>query len=210
MSCMIPEHYEPVHTIPARQAMRYFPQARTLAEMTTIGVGGSVAKVANVHSREEFIAALTETVENAEELLVVGGGSNILASDADFPGTVVHDTRAEIEILSEDSCGGARMRVSAGTPWDEVVVYAIEHGWMGLECLSGIPGTAGAAPVQNIGAYGQDVSGTIAAVRTFDRKYCTQRTFFRSDLDFGYRYSVLKESILSGRWGNLRVGSCLM
>ncbi|XCB30634.1 FAD-binding protein [Arcanobacterium hippocoleae] len=90
---------------------------------------------------------------------------------------MVHDTRAEITLLDEDACGGARIRVSAGTPWDNVVVYAIEHGWMGLECLSGIPGTAGAAPVQNIGAYGADVSGVIASVRTLDRKTGQQRTF---------------------------------
>lgn len=202
MYCAIPEPHQPTKTTPSVETTRYRPTATALAQMTTIGVGGKVANVENVASREEFIDAIRSADEAQRELLVVGGGSNILASDADFPGVVVHDTRAEIEILSEDFCGGARMRVAAGTPWDDVVVFAIEHGWMGLESLSGIPGTAGAAPVQNIGAYGADASGVIASVRTYDRKTAQQRTFFLSDLDFGYRHSVLKQSILDGEWGN--------
>ena len=202
MYCAIPEPHQPTKTIPSVETTRYRPAATTLAQMTTIGVGGKVANVENVASREEFIDAIRSADEAQRELLVVGGGSNILASDADFSGVVVHDTRADIEILSEDFCGGARMRVAAGTPWDDVVVFAIEHGWMGLESLSGIPGTAGAAPVQNIGAYGADASGVIASVRTYDRKTAQQRTFFLSDLDFGYRHSVLKQSILDSEWGN--------
>lgn len=207
MNCSIePEFSEPesslINTVSPVKSTRYRLDATRLSEMTTIGVGGRVEKVVNANSREEFIEAIREVDENSAELLVIGGGSNILAGDADFSGVVVHDARSGIEILSEDACGGARMRVAAGTSWDEVVVFAIAHGWMGLECLSGIPGTVGAASVQNIGAYGADVSGVIASVRTYDRKTGQQRTFFNTDLNFGYRYSILKESILSGEWGN--------
>lgn len=201
MSCSIPEPSKPTKTIAPVETTRYFPGATSFAQMTTIGVGGEIAEVVNATSRAELIGAVRDADAANRELLVLGGGSNILASDEDFDGVVVHDSRAEIEILSEDSCGGARMRVSAGTPWDDVVVFAIEHGWMGLECLSGIPGTVGAAPVQNIGAYGADAAGVIASVRTLDRNTGSQRTFFLSDLNFGYRHSVLKESINSGKWG---------
>ncbi|MBM7824904.1 UDP-N-acetylmuramate dehydrogenase [Arcanobacterium pluranimalium] len=201
MTCSIPEPTEPTHALPAVLTTRLQPDARRLADMTTIAVGGKVRSFENLSFEAEIIAAVTEADRSGEEVLVIGGGSNILASDADFPGVVVHDDRVSIEILSEDSCGGAQMRVTAGTPWDAVVVFAIEHGWMGLEGLSGIPGTVGAAPVQNIGAYGQEVAGTIASVRTFDRKSGTIRTFFAADLKFGYRHSILKESLLSGEWG---------
>ncbi|MFC5370573.1 UDP-N-acetylmuramate dehydrogenase [Arcanobacterium bovis] len=201
MTCSIPEPTEPTHTQPPVLTTRLGANPRRLADMTTIAVGGAVAKYENLTSETDIVAAVTDADNSGTELLILGGGSNILASDADFPGVVIHDGRTSIEILSEDSCGGAQMRVAAGTPWDAVVVFAIEHGWMGLEGLSGIPGTVGAAPVQNIGAYGQEVAGTIASVRAFDRKTQTIRTFFAADLKFGYRHSALKESLLSGEWG---------
>lgn len=202
MFCPIPENTEPTETIPPVQGTRYVPEARALAQMTTIGVGGSVTKTVNADSAAELTEAVSEADREGTECLIVGGGSNILAADADFPGPVIHDQRSSIEILADDGCSGARFRVAGGTPWDAVVAFSVEHGWMGLEGLSGIPGTAGAAPVQNIGAYGQDVSAAVAAVRTFDRKTGLQKTFFLSDMRFGYRSSILKESILSGRWGN--------
>ncbi|MCI7305214.1 MAG: UDP-N-acetylmuramate dehydrogenase, partial [Trueperella sp.] len=155
----------------------------------------------------EIVDAVSTADAEGRPVLVVGGGSNILASDEPFDGVVVHDTRSAIETLMEDSCGGAEMRITAGTPWDEAVVYAIEHGWMGLEALSGIPGSVGAAPVQNIGAYGQEVAETLAQVRTWDRKTRQFRTLFLSDMKFGYRDSILKRSIAgaSPRWVVLAV-----
>ncbi|WP_124054127.1 UDP-N-acetylmuramate dehydrogenase [Arcanobacterium ihumii] len=201
MTCSIPEPSEPTSTQAPVLSTRLSPNATRLSQMTTIGVGGKVQQFENVSSEEDFISAIETFDEESQKLLVLGGGSNILASDADFLGTVIHDARSNIETIAEDSCGGAQMRVSAGTSWDEVVVYAIEHGWMGLEALSGIPGTVGAAPVQNIGAYGQEVAASIASVRTFDRKTKTVRTFFASDLNFGYRSSILKASMVEGPWG---------
>lgn len=205
MSCQIPEPSEPTATVPPVRTTRY--RGNTLAEMTTIGVGGPVAEVVNASTEAEIVDAVSTADAEGRPVLVVGGGSNILASDEPFDGVVVHDTRSAIETLMEDSCGGAEMRITAGTPWDEAVVYAIEHGWMGLEALSGIPGSVGAAPVQNIGAYGQEVAETLAQVRTWDRQTGQFRTLFLSDMKFGYRDSILKRSIAgaSPRWVVLAV-----
>ncbi|QOR45169.1 UDP-N-acetylmuramate dehydrogenase [Trueperella pecoris] len=198
MSCSIPEPSQPTSTVPPVMATRY--GGSSLAEMTTIGVGGPVARVVNATSEAEIIDAVRTADEEGTAVLVVGGGSNILASSKPFDGVVIHDMRSEIETLSEDSCGGAQMRLTAGTAWDEAVVYAVEHGWMGLEALSGIPGSVGAAPVQNVGAYGQEVAETLAQVRTWDRATNKVRTFFLSDMKFGYRDSILKRSI--GEFGS--------
>lgn len=205
MSCYIPEPSEPTATVPPVRTTRY--RGDSLAQMTTIGVGGPVAEVVNAKSEAEIVDAVSTADAEGRPVLVVGGGSNILASDEPFDGVVVHDTRSAIETLMEDSCGGAEMRMTAGTPWDEAVVYAIEHGWMGLEALSGIPGSVGAAPVQNIGAYGQEVAETLAQVRTWDRQTGQFRTLFLSDMEFGYRDSILKRSIAgaSPRWVVLAV-----
>ncbi|MEW6902395.1 UDP-N-acetylmuramate dehydrogenase [Trueperella pyogenes] len=206
MTCQIPEPSRHATVAPV-ETSRY--HGDSLAQMTTIGVGGPVAAVVNASSEAEIIDAVSTADAEGRPLLVVGGGSNILASDKPFDGVVVHDTRCEIETLMEDGCGGAEMRLSAGTPWDEAVVYAIEHGWMGVETLSGIPGSVGAAPVQNIGAYGQEVAETLAQVRTWDRRTNQIRTLFLSDLEFGYRDSILKRSIgefgASPRWVVLSV-----
>lgn len=205
MSCYMPEPSEPTATVPPVRTTRY--RGDSLAQMTTIGVGGPVAEVVNATSEAEIVDAVSTADAEGRPVLVVGGGSNILASDKPFDGVVVHDTRSEIETFMEDSCGGAEMRITAGTPWDEAVVYAIEHGWMGLEALSGIPGSVGAAPVQNIGAYGQEVAETLAQVRTWDRQTRQFRTLFLSDMKFGYRDSILKRSIAgaSPRWVVLAV-----
>lgn len=146
-------------------------------------------------SERELINAIVAADDAGLPLLVVGGGSNILAGSADFAGVVVRDMRHEITTVFEEGCPGARIHVTAGTPWDETVVYAVTHGWMGMEALSGIPGTTGAAIVQNIGAYGQEVAGTVAAARTFDRLTRSVRTLFMSDMKLGYRTSILKESM---------------
>lgn len=201
MYCYIPEPSEPTDTIPPVLSTRFQPGATSFAQMTTIGVGGRAAQVVETDSEADFIAAISAADKAGKPLLVIGGGSNILAADSEFSGVVVRYTKSDITTLEEDSCGGARMRVAAGTPWDEVVVYAISHGWMGMEALSGIPGSAGAAPVQNIGAYGQEVAGVIAAVRTYDRETAAQRTLFLSDLELGYRNSLLKKSMTEGKWG---------
>lgn len=209
MTCFVPEFHEPVNTIPpvqwhrwseaAQQAPAREPRAAVrLADLTTFGVGGNVASTVTATTEAELIAAIAAADEAGKPLLMLGGGSNILASSADFAGVVVRDGRQQIRTVFEEGCPGARIHVTAGTPWDQVVVYAIEHGWMGMEGLSGIPGTAGAAIVQNIGAYGQEIAGTVASARTYDRLTHSVRTFFMSDMQLGYRTSVFKHSLRQG------------
>ncbi|MPV50965.1 UDP-N-acetylmuramate dehydrogenase [Pseudactinotalea sp. HY160] len=183
-----------------------------LADLTTLRVGGPVATLVDVESEAEFIDAVraadagsTRSAEPAGTaagagLLVLGGGSNVLAGDGPFAGTVVRDRRTAIDVESADACGGAVVRVSAGTPWEHVVDAAIAEGWMGIECLTGIPGSTGATPVQNVGAYGQEIAEVVSTVRCWDRAEQRVRTFAAGELGFGYRSSLLKSS-LGGRWG---------
>jgi UDP-N-acetylmuramate dehydrogenase len=128
-------------------------------------------------------------------VLVLGGGSNLVVGDEGFPGTVVEiATRGLTSDVDGDdaSCGGALVTVAAGEDWDAVVEQAVERGWVGIEALSGIPGRVGATPIQNVGAYGQDVAQTVASVRVWDRKLRGVRTFANADCGFGYRHSRFK------------------
>ena len=152
MSCSIPEHSDiPIHAVPPLPSGRQKPGATRLADLTTMGVGGEVRHLVEAQNDHEIIAAVTAADEAGEPLLMLGGGSNILADDAPFDGTVIRDMRSQITLTQEGGCEGANLRVVAGTSWDELVVHTIENEWAGLEALSGIPGTVGAAPVQ----YGQ-------------------------------------------------------
>ncbi|MDO5024957.1 MAG: UDP-N-acetylmuramate dehydrogenase [Trueperella sp.] len=195
MTCLMPEPTEPTKTVPPVQSARVTADATRLAELTTIGVGGAPQQIIRAESEAELIAAIRSADDAGLPLLVLGGGSNILAADADFPGVVIRDERQEITTLDVSGCGGAELRATAGTPWDEVVVYAIENGWMGVEALSGIPGSVGAAPVQNIGAYGQELAETFAMARVYDRERQRTDSLFLSDMKFGYRDSILKRSM---------------
>lgn len=206
MSCFIPEPYENTTALPVQQWTRWQDNAQSLAQMTTFGVGGAVRHVVNAQSEAEIIDAVKAADQENLPVLMLGGASNILASSEPFAGVIIRDMRQEITTVFEEGCLGARMHVTAGTPWDAVVVYAVEHGWMGMESLSGIPGSAGAAIVQNIGAYGQEVSGTVACVRTFDRLTQSIRTIMMSDLELGYRTSILKQSMRKRSGNSLRLG----
>ncbi len=125
-------------------------------------------------------------------LLLVAGGSNLVVGDDGFDGTVVQVATTGVD-LAQDTCGGAVVTVAAGEPWDPFVARAVENGWVGLEALSGIPGSVGATPVQNVGAYGQEVADTVATVRCWDREQDRQRTFAAADCGFGYRTSRFKQ-----------------
>ena len=131
-----------------------------------------------------------------EPVLVLAGGSNLVVADAGFAGTVVKvATRglvADQEPGADATCGGVTVRVAAGERWEDVVGDAVKHGWVGIEALAGIPGSVGATPIQNVGAYGQEVSQTIASVRVWDRKLRGIRTFANADCGFGYRTSRFK------------------
>lgn len=137
---------------------------------------------------------IAEADAAGKPLLVLGGGSNVLASDDAFEGVVVRDTRRGVSVRESSACGGADIVVPAGEVWDEVVVRAVAEGWSGIEALSGIPGSMGATPVQNVGAYGQEVGDVLAFVRTWDRGAGRIRTFANAQLHLGYRTSLLKRT----------------
>nr|WP_205707566.1 UDP-N-acetylmuramate dehydrogenase [Kineococcus vitellinus] len=157
-------------------------------------VGGPARTLVEATTEAELVDAVRTADEAGEPLLLVAGGSNLLVADAGFEGTVVHVATTGIGVDSEDACGGGVVTVAAGHPFDDFVATAVRRGWTGVEALSGIPGSTGATPVQNVGAYGQDVSQTIETVRTWDRVERRQRTFAAAELGFGYRTSLLKTS----------------
>ncbi|MFW2512922.1 UDP-N-acetylmuramate dehydrogenase [Demequina sp. SO4-13] len=167
----------------------------TLAELTTLRVGGPVGRLVSARTERELIDACVDADRAGEPLLVLGGGSNLLAADDGFPGAVVRDGRTDISVQDDGMCGGVSVTVTAGVPWDDVVQRAVDEGWVGIEALSGIPGSTGATPVQNVGAYGAEVADVIAIVRVWDRLEERVRSLPRVDCGFGYRDSVLKRSM---------------
>ena len=138
-----------------------------LADLTTLRVGGAPHTLVTAETPADLIDAVTAADATGEPLLIVGGGSNIVVADDGFPGTVVLVRHRGID-ATIDSCSGAWVQVQAGEPWDDLVARAVAEGWTGLEALSGIPGLTGATPIQNVGAYGQEVADTIARVTAFD------------------------------------------
>jgi UDP-N-acetylmuramate dehydrogenase len=162
-----------------------------LAELTTLRVGGPSREVVVADDDETLVEAVREADAAAIPVLVVAGGSNLLVGDDGFDGRVVLVRTRGVHVES-DTCGGAFVTVAAGETWDDLVVRAVAEQWSGVEALSGIPGTAGATPIQNVGAYGQEVSSVVARVRTWDRVDRTQRTLPWSDCAFGYRSSRFK------------------
>ena len=163
-----------------------------IAAHTTMRVGGPAARMVVVETPDELVDAVREVDDADEPLLVLGGGSNLVVSDAGFAGTVVKVATRGVVVDSEDQCGGANVTVAAGEDWDGFVALAVEQGWSGVEALSGIPGSTGATPVQNVGAYGQDVAQTIARVRVWDRLEERVRTMMSLDCRFTYRHSLFK------------------
>lgn len=177
------------------------PDAPTLAELTTLRLGGPAGRYLEAGSADELVEAVRAADAAGEPVLVVGGGSNLVVADQGFDGLVVRDLRSDVRVDARDTCGGASITVPAGTPWQVVVDEAVERGWVGVEALAGIPGSAGATPVQNVGAYGQEVSGVLSTVRTWDRELGRHRTFAVGELGLGYRTSLLKRSMRDDGWG---------
>ena len=162
-----------------------------LADHTTLRLGGPAAAWVRTETEEQLVAAVTEADADGRPVLVLGGGSNLVVADEGFSGTVVEVATLGIH-PEADLCGGAVVTVAAGEDWDALVARTVREGWVGLEALSGIPGSVGATPVQNVGAYGQEVADTIARVRVLDRLEGRVRTFFHGDCAFGYRTSRFK------------------
>ncbi len=172
-----------------------------LAELTTLRVGGPAARLVVAHDSDELLAAVREVDARGDRLLLVAGGSNLVVADAGFDGTVVHlapPVGGGVALEGADYCGGADVTVQAGADWDRLVALSVQRGLAGLEALSGIPGSVGATPVQNVGAYGSEVSDTIATVQVWDRRQQQLRTLFARDLEFGYRDSLLKRAAHDG------------
>ncbi|MET4621398.1 UDP-N-acetylmuramate dehydrogenase [Arthrobacter sp. 2762] len=169
-----------------------------LSNLTTAAVGGPAENYEEARTEAEIIDAVRSADAAGEKLLIIGGGSNLLISDDGYPGTVLKIASEGFTVNSQDSCGGVSVVVQAGHNWDALVEHSVLHAWSGLEALSGIPGATGATPVQNVGAYGADVSQTIAAVRTWDRQRNAVQTFTNSELKFGYRDSILKQTTVEG------------
>ena len=158
-----------------------------LAQFTTLGVGGPAKYFVRASTVDELRAALDWS---QVPVFILGGGSNLLIADEGFDGLVIAIDLRGITIESEDDY--AMVKVAAGEPWDTFVRFAVQNGWAGIECLSGIPGLTGATPIQNVGAYGQEVSETIARVEVLDRREGIVKWLTNWDCRFGYRSSLFK------------------
>jgi len=163
-----------------------------LAPLTTLGIGGPARWLSDVRTEEELVATLTFAREQNLPTFVLGGGSNLLVSDNGFHGLVLCIKISGIEMNPDND----KLIVSAGAgePWDEFVSHAIEHGAAGIECLAGIPGTVGGTPVQNVGAYGEEVAETILKVRAFDTHSHQFVDLSRRECGFGYRLSIFNST----------------
>jgi UDP-N-acetylmuramate dehydrogenase len=161
-----------------------------LAALTTLGIGGAASWFWIARAADDVRAACEWSDANQVPLFVLGGGSNLLIADGGVPGLVL-----QIAIEGAEFAGRGDevlVRAGAGEHWDSVVAATVERGLAGLECLSGIPGTVGGTPIQNVGAYGQDVSDTIESVEAFDRRSGTQVTLSAGECGFAYRNSRFK------------------
>jgi UDP-N-acetylmuramate dehydrogenase len=173
-----------------------------LSVHTTLRLGGPAGRLVTATTEAEAIATVRAATRQGAPILVLAGGSNVVVADEGFPGTVVLLRQRGIEVSEED--GRVSVTVAAGEPWDEVAATAVASGWSGIESLSGIPGSAGATPIQNVGAYGQEVAETITAVRVYDRRRDETVTLPAAACDFAYRTSLFKYNdrfvVLSARF----------
>ncbi|WP_232466229.1 UDP-N-acetylmuramate dehydrogenase [Diaminobutyricimonas sp. LJ205] len=180
----------------------------TLAELTTLQVGGPAERVVAPLTTQELIRTTREVWASGEDWLLLGGGSNVVIADEGFDGTVIRVVNPGIEVSRSNSADVAagsssslapstvRLRVQAGQNWDELVAWTVENGWAGIEALSGIPGSVGAAPIQNIGAYGQEVASALVAVDFLDYQTGELEHLEVSELGLGYRTSAFKRGRL--------------
>jgi UDP-N-acetylmuramate dehydrogenase len=168
-----------------------FAEDVNLAGYTTLRLGGPARRFVEATTEAELVAAVRGADDEGEPLLVLGGGSNLVVADGGFPGTVVHVGTRGTERTAADG-DRIHVRVQAGEDWDPFVARCVSDGLAGVECLSGIPGRVGATPIQNVGAYGQDVSETITEVRAYDREAGTVVALDRDACRFTYRHSAFK------------------
>jgi UDP-N-acetylmuramate dehydrogenase len=163
-----------------------------LADYTTLGLGGPAKAFTDAPAEAALIDAVQAADAAGEPVLILGGGSNLVIADEGFPGTVVHvNTRGVGYAAAAD--GHVDVTVAAGEDWDDVVAAVVAEGLAGVECLSGIPGRAGATPIQNVGAYGHEVAEVITSVRVFDRRTSQIQVIPNGSCHFAYRTSFFKQ-----------------
>ena len=164
-----------------------------LAPYTTLGLGGPASAYVEARTAEELVSLVAEADRRAEPTLVLGGGSNLVLADEGFDGLVI---RVATQGLKVDRDGDqVLLTAEAGEDWDRLVARTVAEGWAGIECMSGIPGLVGSTPIQNVGAYGQDVSQTVRRVRVYDRKSEQVLDLDAEDCGFSYRSSAFKEDL---------------
>jgi UDP-N-acetylmuramate dehydrogenase len=173
----------------SRSAVFVAERATPLKPYTTFKIGGPARYFVHAASMDDFRGALVLAERQGLPLFVLGGGSNILVSDRGFDGVVVHPACRGISILHEDA-EGVTLKADAAEAWDDLVQHAVERHWWGIENLSHIPGQAGAALVQNIGAYGQQVSDVVQSAEVVEIATAASRVLSAADCEFGYRRSI--------------------
>lgn len=177
--------------------MSELTSAPTLADLTTMRVGGPAERVLVANTREELIETACELWDTREDWLLLGSGSNTVVSDEGYPGDVLLVRTSGVEVVADETLlpGVVRLRVQAGHDWDALVAECVSRGWAGIEALSGVPGRTGAAPVQNIGAYGQELSEVLHSIEFLDAATYEPRRMLASELELGYRDSVIKQGL---------------
>jgi len=160
-----------------------------LAGLTTLRLGGPAARLVVAETDDEVVETVRAADRRGEPLLVLGGGSNLVVADAGFDGTVLQVATRGVEVAARAEHA---LEIAAGVDWDHAVSLAVDEGYAGIEALSGIPGRVGAAPIQNVGAYGQEVAQTVARVRVLDRTTHDVVDLAPDDCGFGYRDSTFK------------------
>lgn len=167
-----------------------------LSELTTLRVGGPARRLLTPADRDELIATTLDSWHSPEDWLLLGGGSNLVVADDGFDGDVIRVATRGVFASQVDGASRVALKAEAGETWDDVVALAVARGWSGIEALSGIPGSVGAAPVQNIGAYGQELSDSLLAIDFLDFGTGELVRIPAAELGLGYRTSALKRGRL--------------
>lgn len=182
-------HYSAIYTI-----MTIIVKIQTnipLSTLTTMRIGGAASYVADVTTDQELRHVVLNSQKMNQRIYVIGGGSNLIAPDEGFPGIIIRNKIMGIAIV-DDNPSITTLNVGAGESWDDLVKYTVDMDLQGIEAMSGIPGTVGAAPVQNIGAYGQELSDTLISLEAYDTTDDTFVTLSWDDCNFGYRSSIFR------------------
>ena len=169
-----------------------------LKNYTTMRLGGPARFMTEIRNAHDIGAVCKNAASQNIPIFVLGGGSNVLAHDDGYQGLIILNRIPGFEVIAEDS-GTTTIRIGAGENWDEVVRRTVEMGLSGIEALSAIPGTAGAAPVQNIGAYGQEIADVLISLEAYDMKADQLITLDNIDCNFSYRNSIFR-STATGRY----------